>query len=110
MPAHLSLFIAIVAEVIATSALAQTEGFSRFWPSIVTIVGYATAFVFLSFALQTIPTGVAYAIWAGLGIVLIALVSWIWAKQALDLPAIIGLGMIVGGVIVINLFSKTTVH
>ncbi|WP_424931675.1 DMT family transporter [Amaricoccus macauensis] len=110
MPAYPSLFIAIIAEVIATTALAQSQSFTRLWPSLVTVIGYSTAFVFLTFALRVMPTGVVYAIWSGLGIVLIALVSWFWSKQALDLPAILGLGLIICGVIVINVFSKTVSH
>lgn len=110
MPAYPSLVIAIIAEVIATTALAQSESFTRLGPSIITIVGYAVAFLFLSFALRVMPTGVVYAIWSGLGIVLIALVSWIWAKQSLDLPAVLGLGLIISGVLVLNLFSKTVGH
>ncbi len=104
------LFFAIVAEVVATTALARTDGFTRLWPSVVTIAGYAIAFWSLSFVLRVMPTGVVYAIWSGLGVVLVALVAWVWAKQALDLPAILGLGLIVAGVAVINLFSQTVSH
>jgi small multidrug resistance pump len=110
MPAYPSLIVAIVAEVIATTALAQSASFTRLGPSIVTVIGYSIAFVFLSFALRVMPTGVVYAIWSGLGIVLIALVSWIWAKQSLDWPALLGLGLILSGVLVINLFSDTVGH
>ncbi len=104
------LFFAIVAEVVATTALARTDGFTRLWPSVVTIAGYAIAFWSLSFVLRVMPTGVVYAIWSGLGVVLVALVAWVWAKQTLDLPALIGLGLIVAGVAVINLFSRTVGH
>ncbi len=107
---YLILIAAIVAEVIATTALARSESFSRLWPSVITVVGYAAAFWLLSFALRVMPTGVVYAIWSGLGIVLITVVAWVWAKQSLDLPAIAGLGLIVAGVVVINVFSQTVRH
>lgn len=111
MPAtYALLFFAIVAEVVATTALARTDGFTRLWPSVVTIAGYAIAFWSLSFVLRVMPTGVVYAIWSGLGIVLVALVAWVWTRQTLDLPAIVGLGLIVAGVAVINLFSQTVGH
>lgn len=107
---YLFLLAAIVAEVIATTALAQSDGFTRLSPSLTAIVGYAAAFWLLSFPLRTMPTGVVYAIWAGLGIVLIALVAWIWSKQPLDLPAVVGLALIISGVITINVFSRTISH
>lgn len=106
----LFLGIAIVAEVVATSALKSSDGFSRLMPSIVVVVGYVLAFYFLSLTLKVIPIGVAYAIWAGLGIVLIALVSWAIYGQKLDLPAIAGMTLIIAGVAVINLFSRTAGH
>lgn len=106
----LFLGIAIVAEVVATSALKSSDGFSRLMPSIVVVVGYVLAFYFLSLTLKVIPIGVAYAIWAGLGIVLIALVSWVIYGQKLDLPAIAGMTLIIAGVAVINLFSRTAGH
>jgi len=108
--AYLYLFVAIVAEVIATSALKASDGFSRLRPSAVTVVGYGVAFYFLALTLRTMPTGIAYAIWSGVGIVLISAVGWIWFRQALDLPAIVGMGLIVAGVIVVNLFSKSVAH
>ena len=108
--AYFSLGVAIVAEVIATSALKASDSFTRPIPSLVTVVGYAVAFYFLSLVLKTIPTGVAYAIWSGVGIVLISLVGWIWFQQTLDLPALIGLGLIIAGVLVVNLFSKSMGH
>ncbi|MFL1465229.1 DMT family transporter [Marinobacter sp. DUT-3] len=106
----LFLGIAIVAEVVATSALKSSDGFSRLMPSIVVVAGYVLAFYFLSLTLKVIPIGVAYAIWAGLGIVLIALVSWVIYGQKLDLPAIAGMTLIIAGVAVINLFSRTAGH
>ena len=104
------LAIAIVAEVIATSALKASDGFSRLLPSIVTVVGYCIAFWFLSVTMRVIPTGIVYAIWSGVGIVLISAVGWFWFKQSLDVPALIGLGLIIAGVLVINLFSKSVGH
>lgn len=104
------LGIAIVAEVCATSALKASENFTCLGPSIVTVLGYVIAFYFLSLTLRTMPTGIAYAIWSGVGIVLISAVSWVWFKQALDLPALIGLGLIIAGVIVVNVFSKSVGH
>lgn len=104
------LTIAIICEVIATSALKAAEGFTHFWPSLIVIVGYALAFCLLSLTLRTIPLGVAYAIWSGVGIVLIALVGWVVYHQSLDLGEIIGIGLIISGVVVLNLFSKGVTH
>lgn len=104
------LSVAIVSEVTATSALKASNEFSRLWPSLVVVVGYAAAFYFLSLTLRTIPVGVVYAIWSGVGVALIALVAWLFFGQALDIPAIIGLLLIVAGVVVINVFSKTVSH
>ncbi len=105
---YLFLTIAIIAEVIATSALKASQGFSVLMPSIITILGYAVALFFLSLTLKTIPVGIAYAIWSGAGIVLISTIGWIFFKQNLDLAAIIGLGLMLGGIIVINVFSNST--
>ena len=104
----LFLGIAIVAEVTATSALKASEGFSRLWPSAVVVLGYGVAFYFLSLTLRTVPVGVAYAIWSGLGVVLVALLSWWLFGQKLDLAALLGMGLIVAGVLVVNLFSSST--
>lgn len=104
------LFLAIVAEVIATSALKASEGFTKFIPSIIVVAGYGAAIYLLSLVLRSLPVGIAYAIWAGLGIVLIVIVGAFVFKQIPDLPAIIGIGLIVAGVVVINLFSKTVTH
>ncbi len=106
----LYLAIAIVAEVIATSALKASDGLSRLAPSIVVVVGYGIAFACLSLTLRTIPVGVAYAIWSGAGIVLIALVGYFAFNQALDAPALIGMALILAGVLVINLFSRSAAH
>lgn len=107
---YLYLAVAIVAEVIATSFLKQSEGFTRGVPTAIMAVGYGIAFYCLSLALRGIPTGVAYAIWSGVGIVLIAAIAWIFQGQKLDLPAMIGIGLIMAGVIVLNLFSQSSAH
>jgi len=104
------LVIAIISEVIATSALKSSAGFTRLWPSIIVVTGYASAFYFLSLTLNVIPIGIAYAIWSGVGVALIALISWLYFKQPLDFAAIVGLLLIVAGVLVINLFSKSVAH
>ncbi len=106
----LFLFVAIVSEVIATSALKSSEGFSRFWPSVIVVVGYGIAFYCLALTLRVIPMGVVYAIWSGVGIVLITLVGWLLFDQKLDLPALLGIGLIAAGVVVMNVFSKTMGH
>ena len=107
---YLYLGLAIVAEVAATSALKASDGFSRLLPSLVTIAGYAIAFWFLSLTLRVLPTGIVYALWSGIGIVLISAVAWIWFKQALDGPALLGMGLIIAGVVVINVFSRSVSH
>lgn len=106
----LFLAIAIVSEVIGTSALKASEGFSRLWPSVIVIVSYISAFYFLSLTLKTIPVGIAYAIWSGVGLALIVLIAWALYGQSLDFPAIVGILLIMAGAIVLNLFSKTTSH
>lgn len=110
MNGYLALGLAIVAEVIATSALKASESFTRWLPSIVTVIGYITSFWFLSITLRTVPVGVAYAIWSGLGIVLITTVAWLLFGQRVDLPAVIGMGLIIAGVVVLNVFSKAGAH
>lgn len=104
------LFIAIVSEVIATSALKAAEGFTRLLPSITVVVGYALAFYFLSLTLRFIPLGIAYAIWSGVGVALVTLIGWIVYRQDLDLTAIVGIGLIIAGVVVINFSSKAGMH
>lgn len=106
----LFLGVAIVAEVLATSSLNASAGFSRLWPSVLVVLGYLVAFYFLALALESIPVGIAYAIWAGLGIVLISLAGWVFFGQKLDLASVLGMILIIAGVMVINLFSKTSVH
>ena len=104
------LVIAIAFEVVATTALKQTDGFTRLLPSLVSICGYALAFYFLSLPLRTMPVGIVYALWCGAGIIFITAIGWVWFRQALDLPALVGMGLIMAGVVVINLYSKTLVH
>lgn len=104
------LSVAIISEIAATSALKSAEGFTRLWPSCIVITGYAAAFYFLSLTLKTIPVGMAYAIWSGAGTALVALVAWIFMGQKLDVPAIIGILLIISGVLVLNIFSKSAAH
>lgn len=106
----LFLMVAIVAEVAATSALKASDGFSKLGPSLLVVLGYAVAFYFLALTLKAIPVGVAYAIWSGVGVVMIALIAWLVFDQALDAPAVIGMGLIVSGVVVMNVFSRTVPH
>ncbi|WP_339348058.1 multidrug efflux SMR transporter [uncultured Sphingomonas sp.] len=100
---YLLLLAAILSEVVATTALKQSDGFTRPFPALVTVAGYAIAFYCLSLALRTIPTGVAYAIWSGVGIVLVTAAAWIVHGQRLDLPTLAGMALIVAGVAVMNL-------
>ncbi|HYG46106.1 MAG TPA: SMR family transporter [Bordetella sp.] len=104
------LGIAIVAEILATSALKSAAGFTRLLPSLATVLGYAVAFYFLALTLREIPVGIAYAIWSGVGIVLISLVGAVFFKQHLDTPAILGIALIIAGVVVMNVFSKSVGH
>lgn len=107
---YVYLFVAVLFETLATTALKETQGFTRLMPSLATIVGYGFAFYFLSLPLRTMPVGIAYALWCGAGIILITAIGWLWFRQPLDLPALVGMGLIMAGVVVINLFSKTLVH
>ncbi len=104
------LMMAIVLEVIATSALKQSDGFSKLIPSLVAGLGYAGAFWLLAISLKTIPVGIAYAVWAGVGIMAITLIGWVIYGQKLDVPAIAGVAMIGGGVVMINVFSSVSAH
>ena len=101
------LAVAIVSEVIATSALKAAQGFTRWLPSLLVVAGYASAFYFLSLTLRSIPLGVSYAIWSGVGVALVTLVGWTLYDQRLDLPAFIGIGLIIAGVLILNIFSKS---
>ena len=102
------LMIAIVAEVIATSALRESDGFTRAGPIAIVVVGYSAAFYFLALTLRSIPVGVAYAVWSGVGIVLISLVGWFLFGQKLNAPALGGMALIVIGVAVLNMYSDTS--
>ena len=110
MKTYLFLLLAVVAEVVATSALKASENFSRLIPSILVVAGYGTAFTLLSLTLKTLPLGVAYAIWSGVGTALVAVVGWLVYKQHLDLPAIAGIALIIAGTIVLNLCSNVSGH
>ncbi|MET3790244.1 small multidrug resistance pump [Aquamicrobium terrae] len=107
---YIYLLVAIMFEVVATTALKETQGFTRLVPSLVTVVGYACAFFFLALPLRTMPVGIVYAIWSGAGIIFITTIGWVWFRQMLDLPALAGMALILTGVVIINLFSKTLVH
>ncbi|HEY1050245.1 MAG TPA: SMR family transporter [Prosthecobacter sp.] len=110
MNAYFTLAVAIVAEVIATSALKASDGFSRLVPSLVVVLGYGVAFYCLSLTLRSIPVGIAYAVWSGVGIVLISAVGWLVYGQKLDAAAIFGLALIIAGVLVVNVFSGSASH
>jgi small multidrug resistance pump len=104
------LIIAIVAEVAGTTALKASDGFTRLLPSVVVVCSYGVAFFFLSLTLRPMPVGIAYAIWSGLGIVLISAAAYVFYRQSLDLPAMIGIALIMAGVVTVNLFSNTAGH
>ena len=104
------LGLAIICEVIATSALKASAGFTRALPTLILICGYVCSFYFLSLTLRAIPVGIAYAIWSGVGVVLISLIAWLLYGQKLDMPALLGIALIVAGVVVLNLFSRSVSH
>ena len=106
----LYLSVAILSEVVATSALKAADGFSRWFPSLLVVTGYGLSFHFLSLTLRTIPLGIAYAIWSGVGVALVSLVGWAIYHQPLDTGAVVGIALIVAGVVVLNLFSKAVPH
>ena len=110
MKSWLFLSVAIIAEVIATSSLKSSEGFTRLLPSVLVVVGYGLAFYFLSLSLKSIPVGIAYAVWAGLGVVLVAATAWLLHGQKLDGWALVGMGLIISGVAVLNLLSSANAH
>lgn len=107
---YLALATAIICEVIGTSALKRTEEFTRLWPSLLTVVSYLAAFYLLTIALRALPVGIVYAVWSGLGVVLISVVGWVVFHDRLDLPAMLGIGLILAGVITIFAFSSTAGH
>lgn len=104
------LIIAVSLEVMATSIMPKTAQFTKTLPTAIMLLLYAGAFYFLAQTLKTVPIGIAYALWSGFGVVLISMIGWVFYRQALDLAAIIGIGLILSGVVVINLFSKTASH
>ena len=110
MPVYAILAIAIVSEVIGTLSLKASDGFTRLGPSLIVVVAYGLAFYFLSMTLKSIPVGIAYAVWSGMGVTLVALIGWLVFGQKLDLAAVLGMGLIIAGVIVLNLFSNTAQH
>lgn len=111
MPFHyVSLIIAIAAETVGTTALQASQQFTRFWPAFTSVAAYAISYYFMALALKVMPVGIVYAIWSGLGIVLIALIGFVVFGQRLDLPAVLGLALIIAGIVVIQLFSGSTGH
>lgn len=110
MNAWLQLLLAIVAEVVATSALKASDGFTRLWPAVIVVVGYSVSFYCLSLMLKTIPVGITYAVWSGLGIVLITLAAWWLYGQTIDTVGLVGMGLILAGVVVLNVFSTSGGH
>lgn len=107
---YVFLMVAIVSEVVATTALKATNGFTVLAPSAITVLGYVSAFFFLSLTLRTMPIGIAYAIWSGLGIIAVSVIALFLYKQTLDTPALVGMALILAGVLVINLFSQSAGH
>ncbi len=110
MKSWILLFFAVVCEVVGTSAIKQSEGFTKFWPSITVAVGFALAFYLLSFSLKALPIGVVYAVWSGMGIVLISVIGHWFFNERLDTPALIGVSFILAGVIIMQVFSKAVAH
>tara|TARA_B110000503_G_scaffold121170_1_gene184513 strand:+ start:728 stop:1048 length:321 start_codon:yes stop_codon:yes gene_type:complete len=104
------LFLAVMAETIGTSALQASQQFTRLWPSVLVVAAYAVSFYLLSLTLRYMPVGIMYALWSGLGIVMIAIIGWLVFQQRLDLPALIGMALIIGGIVVIQVFSNTSIH
>lgn len=107
---YVYLFFAILAETIGTTALQASQQFTRLWPSVGVVVAYGLSFYLLALSLKVMPVGIVYAIWSGLGIVFIAIIGYLVFGQKLDTPALLGLAMIIGGIVVIQLFSATTTH
>ncbi|PTW51763.1 MULTISPECIES: DMT family transporter [Rhodovulum] len=111
MPKHyLYLLLAVVTETMATSSLQASQQFTRLWPSVLVVLGYALSFYFMALTLKVMPVGIVYAIWSGLGIVLISGIGWAVFGQRIDWPGALGLGLIIAGILVIHLFSKTAAH
>ena len=111
MPIHYFwLVIAVIMETLGTTALQASQQFTRLWPSLAVVACYGLAFYFLALTLKFMPVGIVYAFWSGFGIIMIACIGYVLFGQKLDLPAIIGLAMIIGGIVIIQLFSNTTSH
>ena len=110
MPVYLILALAVLFETVGTTALQASQQFTRLVPSVVVVLAYAVSFYLLSITLRTMPVGVVYALWSGLGIILISCIGWLVFGQRLDLPAVLGLGMIISGIAVIHLFSNAAPH
>ena len=110
MKQFMFLFLAIMLEVVGTRGLKASAQFTKLVPSVITVIAYVCAFYFLGLTLKTLPVGIAYAIWSGVGVVLISLIGLLFFKQSLDLPAVLGLALIIAGVVVINIFSKSVSH
>jgi small multidrug resistance pump len=108
--AYIYLAIAIIAEVASTSALKASDEFTKLIPSLIVIVGYGASFYLLTLVLRTIPVAITYAVWSGAGIVLVAIIGVILYKQIPDIPAVIGMGLIIAGISIINVYSKTIAH
>ncbi len=107
---YVYLLFAIVTETIGTSALQASQQFTRFWPSVLVVVSYGLSFWLMALTLKVMPVGIVYAIWSGLGIVFIAAIGYLVFHQKLDLPAVLGMGMILAGILVIHLFSNSATH
>lgn len=111
MPVHyIYLLLAVVAETVGTAALQASQQFTRFWPAVIVVIGYAISFYLMGLTLKYMQVGIVYAIWSGLGIVLISIIGFFAFGQKQDIPALLGMAMIVGGILVIHLFSKTSGH
>jgi small multidrug resistance pump len=111
MPAHfITLIFAVIFETIGTTALQASQQFTKLGPSIIVVIAYAAAFYLLALTLKTMPVGIMYAIWSGSGIVLIALIGWVVFRQTLDWPAVLGMALILAGIVIIQVFSKSATH
>ncbi len=111
MPAHfITLIVAVIFETIGTTALQASQQFTKLGPSIIVVIAYAAAFYLLALTLKTMPVGIMYAIWSGSGIVLIALIGWVVFRQTLDWPAVLGMALILAGIVIIQMFSKSATH
>jgi len=111
MPTHyIYLLLAILTETMGTSALQASQQFTRLWPSVIVVLGYGLSFYFMALALRVMPVGIVYAIWSGLGIVLIAAIGYVVFGQRLDFPAVAGMALILAGILIIHLFSNSAVN